>query len=70
MTLRTGIVWDAWRVEQDGSRLLTKADMDVVDYLLDVVVRDQATGFDRFLGFEREIMKFNEWLIEFVQRMP
>jgi hypothetical protein len=85
MTLRLGTIWNAWRIvpapvkatgeeegaaPKTGTRLLTRADMDVVGYMLDVVMRDERTGFDRFLGFENEIAKFEANLVEFISRMP
>ena len=86
MTLRLGTIWNAWRVvpsirivpADEGetgtpkreARLLTRADMDVVDYMLDVVKRDENDGFDRFLGFEHEIEKIGRRLVEFVELMP
>jgi len=86
MTLRLGTIWNAWRVvpalpkaaspedcnpaPKPTARLLTRADMDIVGYMLDVVERDEVSGFDRFLGFEVEIEKFGKRLVDFIDQMP
>lgn len=42
---------------------------EVLDYVIDLIGRDQSEGFTRFIGFETEILKINKRLKIFLEKL-